>query len=364
MAEPRKGRLTIFLGAAAGVGKTYVMLSEARALRRSGTDVKVGLVETHGRADTAEMVADLPVIPRRQVDYRGSRFEEMDLDAILEDKPQVALVDELAHTNVPGSLHRKRYEDIEQLLDNGIDVWATVNVQHLESLNDLVYELTGVKVRETFPDNILERADDIRLVDISPEALIERIKAGKVYPAGRIEASLANFFRKSNLSALRELALREVAAEVEMEAPAEEARGVAERIMVLVRPDSNAQRLLRAGWRMARRLNAELLVVYIKGHKRATSHLPAEEEQERLKGLREISEALEAEFQVVESYAPITGIVDIVKSQRVTQLLMGRPGKIGYRAVMQQPLLLQVMSHLPSLDIHLLAERPAEEEGR
>ncbi len=197
------------------MGKTYTMLSEGHQQLRSGVDVKVGYIETHGREDTAFMIGELPVIPRRRIEYRGRSFEEMDTQAIIDARPRLVLVDEMAHTNVPGAERRKRYEDIEEILAHGIDVWTTVNIQHLESLNDLVFELTGVKVRETFPDRMLERADQVRLIDISPEALIERIKAGKVYPPGKIETSLANFFQRSNLTALRELALREVADEVE-----------------------------------------------------------------------------------------------------------------------------------------------------
>ncbi len=360
--EGPKGKLTIFLGAAAGVGKTFTMLSEAQALHRAGVDVRVGLVETHGRADTAQMVGTLPVIPRRKVEYRGSVFEEMDLDEVLREHPQVVLVDELAHTNVPGIKHRKRYEDIEEILDQGIDVWATVNIQHLESLNDMVYELTGVKVRETFPDRILERAEDIRLIDISPEALIERLKAGKVYPPGRVEAALSNFFRRSNLTALRDLALREVAAEVEEAAPPGEVPpAVAERIMVLVRPDSNAQRLIRRGWRVSRRLDADLTVVYVKGpppwRKSKAAQQREAEEEAMVEALRDLCKTLGAEFVELGGLTPVSTIVDAVKERGISQIFMGRPKQLGFRSIIRAPLFFQIMRQIGNVDIHMISDR-------
>ncbi len=362
MGDAPKGKLTIFLGAVAGVGKTYTMLSEARSLSRSRVDLRVGLVETHGREDTAQMVGELPVIPRRRIEYRGSVFEEMDLDAILAAHPQVVIVDELAHTNVPGLKHRKRFEDIEEILDHGIDVWATVNIQHLESLNDLVFELTGVKVRETFPDRILERADDIRLIDISPEALIERLKAGKVYEAGRVEAALSNFFQKSNLTALRDLALREVAAEVEETATAGEVPpAIAERIMVMVRPDSNAQRLIRRGWRVSRRLDAELSVVYVKRapawRNSRTEKLRETEEAEMVEALRDLCKTLGAEFIELPGPVSVSTVIATVKERGISQLFMGRPKKLGWRSLIRLPLVLQVLMHIGDVDIHLISDR-------
>ncbi len=360
--EVPKGKLTIFLGSAAGVGKTFTMLSEARSLRRAGVDVQVGLVETHGREDTAQMVGELPVIPRKQLEYRGSSFEEMDLEAILAEHPQVVLVDELAHTNVPGVKHRKRYEDIEEILDRGIDVWATVNIQHLESLNDLVYELTGVKVRETFPDRILERADDIRLIDISPDALIERLKAGKVYAPGRVEAALSNFFRKSNLTALRDLALREVAAEVEDTAtPGEVPPAVAERIMVLVRPDNNAQRLIRRGWRVSRRLDADLTVVYIERppawRNSKAEKLRSAEEAEMIGALRDLCRTLGAVFVELPGPASVSAIINTVKERGISQIFLGRPKKLGLRSLIRLPLVLQILMRIGDVDIHVISDR-------
>ncbi len=273
----RRGHLKVFLGMAAGVGKTYRMLQEGAAELEAGRDVVVGLLETHGRAETAAQAAGLEVLARRRVTYRGATLDEMDLPAIRRRAPEVCLIDELAHTNAPGVEHRKRYEDVEDVLAAGIDVLATVNVQHLESLNDTVAELSGVRVRETIPDAVLKGADEIVVVDLTPEALLDRLRAGKVYPAERIEPALNGFFRIESLGALRETALRQVAEEigarrVEVEAPlgtrdpavADAARvAVGERLMALVRPVPSAQRLVRRAWRSAQRLGADLDVLWV-----------------------------------------------------------------------------------------------------
>ncbi len=361
MTEEGKGSLTIFLGSAAGVGKTYTMLSEGQQKLRSGTDIKVGYIETHGREDTALMLGDLPVIPRHLIEYRGKSFEDMDTQAILAAHPQLVLVDEMAHTNVPGAEHRKRYQDIEEILDHGIDVWTTVNIQHLESLNDLVYELTGVKVRETFPDRFLEMAEQVRLIDISPEELIGRLKAGKVYQPGKVESALNNFFQRSNLAALRELALREVANEVEDTITAGEEAPVPtyqERIMVCVRPETNAQRLIRRGWRMSRRFNAPLSVVYLeKGD--GWGGRPAgwrEEEEENVKALKELSQTLGADFTRADA---VEDIISAAREQRITQIFMGRPQAPSLLKPAGRSLLFQLLSGLDQVDMHVISEDPA-----
>ncbi|HET8976664.1 MAG TPA: histidine kinase, partial [Solirubrobacteraceae bacterium] len=209
-----RGRYKVFLGMAAGVGKTYRMLQEGQAEALAGRDVVIGYLEPHGRIETLAQAEGLEVVPRRRVEYRGTTLEEMDLPAVLRRAPEICLIDELAHTNAPGTEHSKRYEDIDDVLSAGIDVFSTVNVQHLESLNDQVAELTGTRVRETFPDAVLTSADDVVLIDVTPDSLIERLMAGKVYPAERVPAALNNFFKIENLSALREVALRQVAEEV------------------------------------------------------------------------------------------------------------------------------------------------------
>ena len=255
-----RGRLKIFLGAAPGVGKTYEMLSVARRRQAEGTDVVAGIVETHGRSETAALLEGLPVVPRRLIHYRDRDFEELDLDALLARRPQLALVDELAHTNVPGSRHEKRYQDVEELLDAGIDVFTTLNVQHIESVNDLVERVTGVKVRERLPDRMLETANEIELIDLPPEELIKRLHEGKVYVPDVAQRAVQNFFSRGNLLVLRELAMRIAAERVDadlqsyMRARAIEgpwpARG---RILVCIGADSQAERLVRLGKRIAER---------------------------------------------------------------------------------------------------------------
>jgi two-component system, OmpR family, sensor histidine kinase KdpD len=373
LSNGERGKLTIFLGSAAGVGKTYTMLSEANSMLKQGVDVRVGFIETHGREDTERMIGELPLIPRRKVEYRGATFEEPDVDAIIEAHPEIVLIDELAHTNVPGSKHRKRYDDIEEVLQHGIDVWSTVNIQHLESLNVLVYELTGVKVRETFPDRILEEADEIRLIDISPEALLERLRAGKVYPPGKVERSLENFFRKSNLAALRELALREVAdevvdtiqAEAAEPAPSSVAR---EKVLVCIGPETNAQRLVRSGWRMTKRLNAELIVVHIKREPGWVSRTRGEAAavEERSKALRDLSLVLRAEYIEVLAENAVSAILDIVKEQRITHIIMGRPRGGRLKRYVRDPLLLQLVTRTRDVNVHVMSEEeaPVPVEGR
>jgi len=265
-----RGRLKIFLGAAPGVGKTYEMLSAAQARRRDGTDVVVGLVETHGRKETQALLAGLDVVPRRHADYRGRTLEEMDLDALLVRHPQLALVDELAHTNVPGSRHPKRYMDVEELLAAGIDVYATLNIQHVESLNDVVARITRIRVRETVPDSVIDRADDIELIDLTPEDLIQRLKEGKVYVPHQAERAIRHYFAPGNLTALRELALRRTAQRVDeqmvryMQAHAIKGPWAAgERVLVCVSGDPDSVAVVRHARRMADRLRAPWTALHV-----------------------------------------------------------------------------------------------------
>src|SRR5262245_38729222 len=265
-----RGTLRIYLGAAAGVGKTFAMLQEGRRRAEYGEDVVVAFVETHGRRKTAEQVAGLEVVPRRRVEYRGSQFEEMDVDAVVAGGPQVALVDELAHTNVPGSRNEKRWQDVDELLDAGINVISTLNIQHLESLNDVVEQITAVKQQETIPDEVVRRADELQLVDLTPVALRNRLARGDVYPPERIDAALANYFRPGNLSALRELALAWLADRVDegleeyrhrhgIDQPWE----TRERVLVALTGSPDGERLIRRAARMAQRMNGELVAVHV-----------------------------------------------------------------------------------------------------
>ena len=340
---------------AAGVGKTYRMLQEGQAEAEAGRDVVVGLVETHGRAETAALVGGLEVIPRRRVEYRGTQLEEMDLPALLERAPELALIDELAHSNAPGVEHAKRYEDIADVLRAGIDVFSTVNVQHLESLNDRVAELTGTRVRETVPDAVIALADEIVLIDLTPETLIARLRAGKVYPHERVEAALNHFFRIENLSALREIALREVAEEVETKrriapfAPAHEA--IQERLLALIKPDS--QRIVRRAARSAQRLDGELDLLYVRPYGRE----PNAQEREQLEALRRLASVLGAHLLLEEGDDIAEIAARVARERGTTYVLMGVPG--GRRGMLRfaEPLHDRLLKLLPGVDLRIVADR-------
>ena len=265
-----RGRFTLFLGAAPGVGKTFAMLSRARKLKAEGVDIVVGLVETHGRGDTADLLKGLEILPRRKVDHQGCQVEEFDLDAALARKPKVIIVDELAHTNAPGSRHPKRYLDIAELLAAGIDVWSAMNVQHLESLSDVVQQITSAPVRERVPDKVLQQADDVLLVDLEPAALIERLKEGKVYLPENARRAADSFFRLGNLTALREMALRRTAERVDDQVvdflrqnAIEGAWQTSERLLVCIGPDGLSEKVVRIAARLAVGLNAPWMVITV-----------------------------------------------------------------------------------------------------
>src|SRR5437660_10267036 len=297
------GRLKIFVGAAPGVGKTYEMLQSAHARRKAGVDVVVGVVETHGRAETEALLKGLEVLPRRRLTYKEQTLEEMDLDALIARRPQIALVDELAHTNAPGSRHPKRYLDVEELLSNGINVYTTVNIQHIESLNDVVAQITHVRVRETLPDSVFDRADAIELVDLTPDDLIERLKEGKVYVPKQAERALAHFFSPANLTALRELALRRTAERVdeqlltEMQANAIDGPWAAgERILVCVSEDPRAAGLVRYAKRLSDRLHARLTALSVETRRNLQL---TEEQRDRVADTLRLAEALGGEAATV-----------------------------------------------------------------
>src|SRR5215471_3211345 len=295
--QTERGHYKIFLGMAAGVGKTYRMLQEARAEAEAGRDVVIGYLEPHGRVDTVAQAEGLETVPRRRVAYGDTSVEEMDLQAVLRRAPELCVIDELAHSNPPGVEHAKRYEDIEDVLGAGIDVFSTVNVQHLESLNDSIFELTGVRVRETFPDRILDEADEVVLVDLTPEALQARLRAGKVYKPERAQVALENFFRVDNLSALRELALREVADDVEQRRQPVDLdplskQAVGERILALIEPQPKSQRILRRAWRSAQRLGADIDALWV----RPSGREPSSEETTQLAALRRLAGILGVHF--------------------------------------------------------------------
>jgi two-component system, OmpR family, sensor histidine kinase KdpD len=367
VSESARGHLRVFLGMAAGVGKTFRMLVEGHAEQEAGRDVVIGLLESHGRADTARLAEGLPMIPRRRVKYRETTLEEMDLPAILNRSPELCLLDELAHTNAPGVEHQKRYEDVEDVLAAGIDVLSTLNVQHLESLNDQIAELSGIRVRETIPDAVLGRADEIVMVDLTPEELLDRLRAGKVYPTERIDAALNNFFRIENLSALREVALREVAEEVghkrvataepvssrEETMAAEAPQAVGERLLALVEPYPGAQRLVRRAWRSAQRLGAELDLLWIRPPGRRLS----QQEERSLATLRQLGSLLGAQLLIEESDNLPAAIADVARRHRSTYILMGRSRPARGITRLRTPLPQRLMELLPGVDIRIVADR-------
>ena len=362
-----RGRYKIFLGMAAGVGKTYRMLQEGQAEAEAGHDVVIGYLEPHGRAETIALAEGLEMIPRRRVTYRGAEIEEMDLPGILRRAPELCLIDELAHTNAPGLEHAKRCQDIHDVLEAGIDVFSTVNVQHLESLNDQIAELTGIRVRETVPDAILGSADDVVLIDITPESLIERLRAGKVYPGERVQTALANFFKIENLSALREVALRQVAEEVEAKRIPADAQGrsredrlidnaapqaIGERLLALVTPRPESQRVVRRAWRSAQRLGAELDVLWVSDHE------PTEAEQEQLEALRRLTSVLGAHLLIEPGDDVALATQRVANERGTTYVLMGTPQpRSAVRRLMQPAPPFRLIGLLPGTDVRIVADR-------
>ncbi len=327
-ARQKRGRLKIFFGANAGVGKTFAMLTAARLKVQEGVDVVIGLVETHGRADTAALVSDLEILPLKQIEYKGNTLKEFDLDAALARKPQLILVDELAHSNVPGSRHQKRWQDIEELLNAQIDVYTTVNVQHLESLNDIVGQITGVRVWETVPDHVFDQADEVTLVDLSPDELLMRLDAGKVYIQQQAERAAKNFFRKGNLMALRELALRRTADRVDADMRVYRAdqsiSGVwqaRERLLVCVGPGTAGAKLVRSAARLAANLKADWLAVYVETP--ALQKLPDQEREDIFKVLR-LAQELGAEIVTLSGESLTATLISYARTRNVTKLVVGR----------------------------------------
>jgi two-component system sensor histidine kinase KdpD len=342
------------------------MLLEGHAEQEAGRDVVIGLLESHGREDTAKLAEGLPIIPRRRVVYRDTALEEMDLPAVLNRAPELCLIDELAHTNAPGVEHAKRYEDVDDVLAAGIDVLSTLNVQHLESLNDQVAELTGIRVRETIPDDVLGRADEVMMIDLTPTALLERLRAGKVYPPERVGPALNNFFRIENLTALREVALRQVAEEVghkrlvtehvgsrEESMAAEVPQAVSERLLALVEPYPGGQRLVRRAWRSAQRLGADLDLLWVQ----PPSGRLSDEEERSLGALRQLASVLGARLIVEESDNLPATVADVARRQGTTYILMGAARPARGLARFRPPLPQRLMQLLPGVDVRIVADR-------
>jgi two-component system sensor histidine kinase KdpD len=357
-AKRRRGKLKIFFGAAAGVGKTYAMLAAAHEKHGEGVDVVIGIVETHGRAETAALLEGLEVLPARTVEHRGARLREFDLDAALKRRPTLVIVDELAHTNAPGSRHPKRWHDVEELLDAGIDVYTALNVQHLESLNDVVGGITGVRVQETVPDTAFDKADEVELVDLPPEELLERLKEGKVYMPQQAKAAVENFFRKGNLIALRELSLRRTAERVEEQMRVyREDQGISEvwqageLILVCIGPGALAEHLVRAGRRFAAALHADWIVAYIETPQ--LQRLPALERDAVMENLR-LAESLGATTVTLGAPQMSSAILEYAREKNVTKVLLGKPTRTGWRRWLLGSVVDTVVREAVDIDVYLL----------
>lgn len=354
-----RGRLRILLGMAPGVGKTFRMLEEGRRRKERGTDVVIGFVETYGRPHTIEAIGDLEIVPRKRIAYKGVILEEMDTEAVIRRRPAVALVDELAHTNAPGSKHEKRWQDVEELLNHGITVITTLNIQHLESLADTVERITGAPVRERIPDAVVDRASEIELVDMSPHGLRQRIRHGNVYPPDRSEQALHQFFREGNLTALREMALRKVSTAVEedlagymREHEISEVWPAAERVMVCVGPDAGSKHLVRRAWLVANRLQSELLAVFVETPGWAHS---SPEEKRRLEENLRFAEDLGAKVLRTPGDAVSRELARVAHEENVANLFIGHSRHGRFYELLRGTIASNLLRLAPDIDIHVVA---------
>jgi two-component system sensor histidine kinase KdpD len=373
--QKKRGRLRVYLASVAGSGKTYAMLAEGHRREMRGTDIVIGFVETHKRPQTEEMIGDLEVVPREKITYRGVMLEEMDTEAIIARHPQVALVDELAHTNVPGSKNAKRYQDVEEIQNAGINVITTLNIQHLESLNDVVASITGVRVRETLPDRILDEADEVELVDISPYALRQRMRHGNIYPPDRIEPALNNFFREGNLTALRELALRRVAEKTELqlqqymtEHGISKLWPATERVLVGFDARPHTRQVIRDAWRLSHGLHADFIAVYIQpqGYQGWASRLVRrlkfgsdrerieEEGARRLEEHAQLAEDLGAQVIRTQSDDIARTLVTIAREHQVTQIVLGQPARSWWEEALRGSTVNRLLRLSTEMDIHIV----------
>jgi two-component system sensor histidine kinase KdpD len=361
--EKTRGTFKLFLGYAPGVGKTYNMLSEAIRRHQRGEDIVVGVVETHGRPRTAELAEQLEQVPRQRIEYKGVIFEEMDLEGILTRRPQIVLIDELAHTNIEGSRHRKRFEDVLDVLAANIDVLATMNVQHIESVAPTVQSVTGIQIRETVPDWLVQRADEIVMADLTPEALQTRMRRGDIYGIDRAEKALANFFRRGNLIALRELALQHVTKAVDrtltayMDSKRIEAHwAVRERVAVCISSNSSSQMLIARGARVAEGVGGELFVVHVD-----TDEDLSEEERATLSANMQFARNLEAQIFTIKGKSVAHTAAAFVREKRITHVVFGRTAVHGFRKYLYYWAIQHFLKESPNVDVHIVTQHPERE---
>jgi two-component system sensor histidine kinase KdpD len=358
--EKTQGTFKLFLGYAPGVGKTYNMLSEAIRRHARGEDIVIGVVETHGRPRTAELAEQLEQIPRRQIDYKGVSFEEMDVDAILARRPQIVLIDELAHTNIEGSRHRKRYEDVLDVLAAKIDVLATMNVQHIESVAPTVQSVTGIQIREVVPDWLVQRADEIVMADLTPEALQTRMRRGDIYGVARAEKALANFFRRGNLIALRELALQHVTKAVDRTLTAymdakriQDNWAVRERVAVCISSNSASQMLIARGARIAEGVGGELFVLHIR-----TDSEQEKEQQSTLAANLDFARNLDAQVFLIPGKSIAYTAANFVREKHITHIIFGRTATSGWRKYLYYWAIQHFLKESPNVDVHIVTQHP------
>ena len=362
--EKTRGTLKLFLGYAPGVGKTYSMLSEAIRRKERGEDVVAGVVETHGRRRTAELLEKMEVVPRRRIEYRGVPFDEMDLDAILARRPEIVLIDELAHTNIEGCRNTKRWQDVQELLDARIDVLSTINVQHIESIAPTVQRVTGVEIRETVPDWVIQRADEVVMADLTPEALQTRMRRGDIYPAARVERALSNFFRRGNLIALRELALQHVSKAVDRTLTSymdshhiRDNWAVRERILVCISTNPRSRYLIARGARLAEAVEGELFVLYV--------DLDRQLSEERVRSLEsnlQFARNVKAEIVTVRAKSVPLAAAELVRDKRVTQVIFGRSTTHGLRKYFYYYAIQRFLSDVPTVDVHIVTQPEKDDD--
>ena len=365
--EEQRARLRVYIGAAPGVGKTYQMLEDAHLLKRQGLDVAVAVIETHGRADTESLIGDLEQIPLQSIEYRGVTLKEMDLEAVIARRPAIAIVDELAHTNIPGSKNHKRYEDVLALLDRGISVITAVNIQHIESLNDVVAQVTGVRVRETVPDHFLRRADEVVNVDVSVETLRTRLRQGKIYGVEKVEQSLNNFFRKGNLTALRELALRQLAEDQDVKARKYRERegleqaAIPERVMVCMASRGSAKKLLRTGSRIAGRLADDWYAVYVE----TPGEEPGRMRPENFVALQEnirLAEELGAKVVKLRAGKVADALIEFARREKITHVIFGQSARSRWDILLRGSIINRFLGEVRDATVQVVPMERTENE--